>query len=329
MKLQDYSSAIWDNLPCNADDMYKGIQLFPDVSNISIFFFRDEREIKHLLIESPSEFSLPEVRGLGYSFRKVNINKTGEKIYFDLVCTHEAFLENFTILTRSVLSRIDADNCDVSAEIISEINLWRLFLEKPVEGLLSIEEQLGIIGELLLLKKIALMDSDLALKYWCADKGEIDFVSGLKLIEVKASSSGKHTHIINGLDQLKISDDKELYILSFAFLRSDIYTDFNLTDVIADTSLIFRNDPVSNRDFYVKLRNRNFNMFDIQKYKNYCFSLIDAKLFSVTVETPRLTSDNLKKPLNPRISKIRYTLDLDGLESTDFNKLDISKFLDL
>jgi hypothetical protein len=330
MKIDKYSKQIWEKLPKNTTDSYKGIQLTLDKNKLNVFFWQDENEIKHLMIESPfGRFDVPELRGLDFSFNSININHTGLKCYLDLVCSHEAFIENFTILTKLILHRIDFPNCNVEEEIINEINIWRLFLEKPYEGLLDKNDQLGIIGELILLKKIAEINPTKSLSLWRADQGEIDFISDNNLIEVKATAVAGHTHTINGIDQLKLVPKTNLFILSFSFADCDDTNEYNLSDCIEELRNYYKDSPILLKDYFVKLRNKKFHYSDIDKYKEHQFKLLDSKLFPIVEETPKLTSDQLKHPLSVKISKVRYTLELEGLYSTDIDKIDIYKLFDL
>ena len=54
------------------------------------------------------------------------------------------------------------------------------------------------------------------------------------------------------------------------------------------------------------------------KYSEYNFIFIDKLFYEVNENMPKITSDSFKSPINSRINKITYNLDLDGLDCIKF-----------
>ena len=57
------------------------------------------------------------------------------------------------------------------------------------------------------------------------------------------------------------------------------------------------------------------------RYDEYNFVIIDKLFYEVNENMPKMTSDLFKSPLNSRIHKITYNLDLDGLDCLAFEEL--------
>ena len=91
---------------------------------------------------------------------------------------------------------------------------------------------------------------------WVADSQPIDFSIQNNLIEVKTTLKDKHSHIINGLDQLKIIKSKSKYILSILVKKSDIKTKdtLNLINCIEQIESKIAEEPEIKDIFYSKIK---------------------------------------------------------------------------
>ena len=89
---------------------------------------------------------------------------------------------------------------------LSRIRAWQAFMQRPDDGLLTLEEQIGLIGELSILERLAdsLGDPVAALDSWQGPlHGIQDFVVGHGAIEVKATiSTNGFPARISSLEQL-------------------------------------------------------------------------------------------------------------------------------
>ena len=141
---------------------------------------------------------------------------------------------------------------------------------------------MGLIGELILLNK--LIDTSVHnINYWVADTQSIDFSIQNNLIEVKTTLKDKHSHIINGLDQLKIIEGKNKYILSILVKKSDLKTSdtLNLLDYIEQIENKIAEDPEIQDIFYLKLKKVGYNEINRTKYTDYNFIVIDKLFYNV------------------------------------------------
>jgi len=166
-----------------------------------------------------------------------------------------------------------------------------------------------------------------AIDFWVAEERKEDFLINSNIIEVKATLNSNHVHIINGIDQLLIIPNFNKYILSIILTKRDSINKINLPCLIDKVNDKIKENPEKTELFYFKLKQRKYDIRDREEYLNFNYEFITASYFFIDENFPKLTTKELSKALNNRISKIRYTIDLEGLPNDDFNTLNITKFI--
>jgi len=323
MNLNEYNVKYLANLPKNpSEENYDRASLIEGVK-IKSYIYKSVDDLFTLIIESddniPSmnKFSL---KGISIEHKPVKIKGSKAKKYLIIKPTHNKFNDLFVLLTFDILKIINKTN--LQDAILKTINKWKYFTSDKNNEILSTEKQLGLIGELILLNK--LIDTSVHnINCWVANSQSIDFSIKNNLIEVKTTLKDKHSHIINGLDQLKIIEGKNKYILSILVKKSDTKVEetFNLIDYIEKIETKIEKDPEIQDIFYSKLKKIGYNEMHRVRYDEYNFVIIDKLFYEVNENMPKMTSDLFKSPLNSRIHKITYNLDLDGLDCLAFEEL--------
>ena len=135
---------------------------------------------------------------------------------------------------------------------------------------------------------------------------------------MKTTLKEKHEHVINGIDQLLVKRGREKHILSLLVLPSASEHAINLPSIVRECAEMFAEDPEGFELFFKKLKIRGYDARDYLEYLEFSYEYIRGGYFNVDSSFPKLTTDELAEPLNSRISKIRYTLDMEGLPSKDF-----------
>ena len=302
-----------------SEENYERASLIEDIK-IKSYIYKSVNDLFTLIIESddniPSikKFSL---KGITLEHKPLKIKDSKSKKYLIIKPTHNKFNDLFVLLTFDVLKTINKTN--LKDATLKTINKWKYFTSDKNNELLSTEKQIGLIGELILLNRI-IGDSVHNINCWVADSQPIDFSIQNNLIEVKTTLKDKHSHIINGLDQMKIIKDKSKYILSILVKKSDIKTKntLNLINCIEQIENKITEDPEIQEIFYSKLKKVGYNEINRGKYNDYNFLIIDKLFYEVNENMPKITSDSFTSPLNSRINKITYNLDLDGLDCMKF-----------
>ena len=216
----------------------------------------------------------------GYSgiIETTTINKDPKDIYFKFIY----HLVN------------DIGNIDKALEVRSKlIKLLKTYLEfyDHKKNPLSSKKQLGLIGELFMLKKVLVKDNTISksLKKWTGPYNDIhDFYMDKYNIEVKTSSKiDGRQFIINGETQLDDLKEKSLFLVNPVFIRKDMGN--NLNDFIEDINkLIIK--PNDKKLFYFILNLAGFyeNHKDYYKDKGIKVSFKKIFIYEVKEGFPRV-----------------------------------------
>lgn len=214
----------------------------------------------------------------------------------ELIGCFSAFCED---LLESV-SDITDENAAYNT-ITSRYMAWRK-LFKPNRSMLSENEIMGLIGELLFLKDkaIPMWGIDVALDSWTgAEKTHKDFSCGNSWFEIKTIAAGRETVKISSIEQLDSETDGELVIYSLEKM-SPSYNGITLNALVKDIVNSFSN---TQKDFCLnKLELFGFD-FD-SSYDNFVYAITDTSFYHVPDSFPRLK--RLDVPL--AISKAQYDL---------------------
>jgi len=281
-----------------------------------------------LLPAGPSNINLPQINGLIIQYQELKkIGSSNSDKFILISCNHKAYFENFIQILKEILGQYDDTDLPLSDCLIIVISKWRHFLSAPKLNILHEDDIVGLLGELIFIDLI-LREVDCSfIEYWTADRGEEDFIYGKNIIEIKTTKKEKHAHYINGIDQLLFDKSKMKYILSILLTESGNNTPFSLPFLVNRITSTLSNFPNLIQLFFEKLRARKYDIRDSSLYDSYVYYIYRSGLFIVDDEFPKLTSKELSKPLNSRISKVSYLLDMEGLSSTEMFSVDYKKLL--
>jgi hypothetical protein len=287
--------------------------------SFKVFVFSEKAGVYSCLLPvNDTKTQLPEMKGLFIKYEQYKMPGSMMEWYVLIECRTEAYLVNFTEILKEIIGEIDKCKHETVKCIQLIISKWRLFLSTPKDELMKEEDIIGLIGELMMLEKL-IVDFDInAINYWVADRGEEDIIKDDCVIEVKTTLKEKHEHVINGIDQLLIIPSRSKYILSILLVRSENGTNINLPFLVQNCSQKFAEYPDIIESFYRKLKLRGYDLRDTVFYHKYNYGFVKGGYFLVDDKFPSLTSSDLIQPLNSRISKVRYLLDIEGLINKDF-----------
>jgi hypothetical protein len=222
-------------------------------------------------------------------------------------------LEVFAYLIEYILFELSKKDLACPADIKKYIDDWLKFSRgNPLE--ISIEKQIGLIGELVILSElIRAFEKTNQLNNWNGPEGsKIDFIFGNKFgLEVKSRIQPfKDWILISSAEQL----DNELESQHLAvcdFLPSDSGKSLKQ---FADEVIILLDDSDKTIEFIEKMRKAKYDFF--ANYSN----LMKVNLFKQTYyDTKKKEFPILKKGIDLRIDKIKYEINISGLNTIDFN----------
>jgi Putative PD-(D/E)XK family member, (DUF4420) len=188
---------------------------------------------------------------------------------------------------------------------ISRLGAWQAFLRSGRRGL-SREEQIGLLGELVVLELLAdEIGHEAAVEAWCGPLDGIhDFSSSGIAIEVKAAAGGGNLMRISHLDQL---DRRGLSSLLLARPRFQEVSDGRTVSTAAADirEAIDRSAPAARRAFDDRLLRAGLLEGDPRASVGFSFVLHQFHHFEVREDFPRMTG--LSVP--PEIVDASYSLD--------------------
>lgn len=182
-------------------------------SNLNIF--KDENNHYHLAIKvmglKNDDVEDPGVNGLQVSLTKYRIGKGDVNQFIDVQCRIQSYLKEFTEVVKEIAHCILKEKEKPEVATKKVISNWVSFWANQRTSILSEEDQIGMICELLFLEKLCEINPEKALNSWRGPLGEKhDFNFTDWNIEVKGTRKKVRTHTINGIEQLMPSKNKTL-----------------------------------------------------------------------------------------------------------------------
>lgn len=206
-----------------------------------------------------------------------------------------------------------AKNTAKTVECIkSTINKWKQFFSLNSDIVMSDAAQMGLYGELLVLKKLICQFGEKAVGYWCgAEKETHDFYLFGSAVEVKTTASKSEIKVkISSEHQLDCTDIEKNLVLYVNIIRKSSADGEKLPALIDEIQSLLSSEMKD--EFDKKLFMYGYIPSFKDKY-DICFYVRAKKIFWVNDNFPCITP----KDLSTGISEVTYTLDLNVC--TDFS----------
>ena len=191
---------------------------------------------------------------------------------------------------------------------------WQELLGRKKSELLSRSEQIGLFGELMILKEYFLSKTSLpsGICAWQGPTGsEQDFGWGSNLIEVKTQLSTSDKRVtINSLEQLdNISGN--IWLIHQTFAANDMFIQGSqtLASLVSEIGDILKADPFSMDCFRTTLIETGYT--DNPKYNEIFYSFNQRNFFHVVDDFPKLT----RATTSTAIISARYIIDIGAISS--------------
>ena len=207
-------------------------------------------------------------------------------------------------------SKSDTDSVRYQ-DLLGRIKAWQHFMKPGRDGL-TLEEEIGLAGEVLVLHELINtgIDIDSALECWVGpDDGLQDFEIGIGAIEVKSTlAETEFPAKIQSIEQLDDSQRKPLFVAGCRFSVSE--TGKTLVEIIRSLEEIANKEVRLIQLIELKLIGAGYHHSHAERYTrklintDICFWLVDG-------DFPRLIASNVPSG----ITSINYTIDLDSVNS--------------
>ena len=335
MYITNLNENIWANLRSDGDSAsgYYGEYLRGDSAPARrLLIFLDEDHRLHLVIAVDSVDKLkiinPKVNGLKIGIKKYRFHDSAAQQFIDLECGLAGFAGEFTEIVREISALILVDKTDPEIAVNRTVATWQAFWGAEKKQLMTDEEQIGLYCELIVLQRLCRINAASALQAWKGPlKEKHDFQFTEWSFEVKATRRDRHMHVISGIDQLDPLAGKHLALISFLISLSDNQKAVSLSGLIRTIEYGVLADQFDLVPMFNELLNKyGYNRSRQKEYDKNRYMTYGPKLFIVDKSFPKLTPDNLKQSLDGRVSDVRYTVDLQGLNGTDFNELNLGLY---
>lgn len=175
---------------------------------------------------------------------------------------------------------------------------------------LSAEQQLGLMGELLVVE--ALLEGASAgdvLEWWVGPLAEQhDFALPGMDLEVKTTLSERRRHMISGTEQLRPNPARPLWLVSIPLTRAGSGSGRSLADVVAELREQFDEDP----RFHDALVGTGWDDEDAELYDQRYLPRDSPLAYAVDDDFPAVTAERLRVavPHADLVSDLTYRIDL-------------------
>lgn len=207
----------------------------------------------------------------------------------------------------SLQAAADAPQVEVLTSFLARLHAWRYFLRERRSGLTR-NETVGLMGELVVLRRLIQDDACLLANWTAPDDGLHDFELAGHALEVKSTLGPAATLHISSLDQLDASGLQRLDLLHIRFVEEP--EGECLGDMIQGIISGLAQDA-ARRNFGNALLRRGLMPDDIGALSSPRASVRTLTAFSVEKSFPRLVRASV--PL--AVAEADYTLELRGIEA--------------
>jgi hypothetical protein len=253
---------------------------------------------------------LPE--GQGFAVERADPDGSG-KLWLALTRKSSGSAELFAAMACDVIGALDdgaaasADEAKLLRLLVGRVGAWQEFMRKGMQSL-SYEAELGLIGELTLLRAIihAGVPPEIAIELWVGPiDGIQDFELGTGALEVKTTlSTTGFPAKIGSLQQLDDAIRQPLFVAGLRLRQTS--SGQNLPATVEEIRLIVKHNAEAERLLAERLLAAGYIDAHADRYTRR-FEQAGMRIIEVSDGFPRLTSGNA--PMG--IIKAMYEIDLD------------------
>jgi hypothetical protein len=253
---------------------------------------------------------LPE--GQGFAVERADPDGSG-KLWLALTRKPSGSAELFAAMACDVVGALDeaaaagADEAKLLRLLVGRVGAWQEFMRKGTQAL-SYEAELGLIGELTVLRAIidAGVPPEMAIELWVGPLDGIqDFELGTGALEVKTTlSTTGFPAKIGSLQQLDDATRQPLFVAGLRLRQAS--SGQNIPDVVEAIRLMIKENAEAERLLSERLLAAGYIDAHIEHYTRR-FEPAGTRVIEVSDGFPRLTSGNA--PIG--VIRAMYDIDLD------------------
>lgn len=238
----------------------------------------------------------PQMIGIG-----VESGQEGKRSHLTLTLEDAADEGIFFLLCKSLIQATDGipkgEDAAAARVVMNHLLRWQKILQKKKDsGSLSLNEQTGLFGELLMLENFFLknLDPRRAVEAWTGPlDDEQDFSYGQTLLEVKTSRASRDRKIrISSVDQLDTVSGR--IILSFiGVAQADRESEgaLSLNQLVSQVYDHFSDDLLAQEIFATRLAMKSYENLPV--YDTNFFLPVSVQFFTVEGSFPRISAADI------------------------------------
>jgi len=247
------------------------------------------------------------------------VKTQADKKFLVLSCLDRELFRAFYDFVSEVLAVAVEENQPPNKAVDIAWEKWGRLLER--QSVLSKEKQIGLIGELWSLCRIAKsLGWRTALDSWHQEaNSEHDFCFAEIDMEVKTTASEARIHMISSLSQLEPTAGRGLLLLSLQLTPSPQHARgvFSLATMVGSVGQALKESSVNDERFERRLAKAGWKQSHSRFYTaNYLMRAV-PKLINVDDSCPRLTTPILVGVNSERVTSVSYRIDVSGLGFED------------
>jgi hypothetical protein len=291
----------------------------------------DNENSIHLLLtpagDSSERFSKLSLKGLSVAVREWMVGEHPARPYLDVACatgTLPSFKRPFLRFAEDVLQEILQTQASPDDAVYRTGIRWRHFWSPDSTMRPSTEWMYGIFGELSFLADIITRSSPKAVQSWTGPMGkDHDFQTGTEVaFEVKASAEVPFRIHCN-IRQLDHRIFNDLFLVCYKLAPSEAGK--TLPEIVSHIEVLIANDEIMLDGFYERLGASGYLRSLEPVYKEMPLSCSRASVFRIDDAFPKITEGSFLSPPDHRITAVRYTLQVTGVDELDLD--DIPEYL--
>lgn len=306
--------SIWENQKPTGEVIIR--TRIDEIPHLNCFAATNHITGQHLYIMSVSkDVAIPELKN--YRFKGVEIFPIELDNTFELniYLLDNELKDIFSLFIQNVLEDIEKSvtEKEALATTLNVVSKWKKLFDKINFNALSLEQQKGLIGELLFLN--FLLDNEKtsanAVNAWTGSEMEFqakDFTLGSVGVEIKFTSSKQPKIKVSNERQLDVENLNDLFLILYS---TEAVKDngFSLNSLVSQTRQAISTDEERNI-FNAKLQLNGYFDEDSEHYGRM-YSLKKTFVFSVTSDFPKIVKNQL--PLG--IYDTSYSIEISKVEN--------------
>jgi hypothetical protein len=263
-------------------------------------------------------------------FLAFDINQISGMKKLVISCVSSELFRSFYDFIHEVLELVHSGELLPNDAVDEAWSKWGQLIER--ESSLSREKQVGLIGEIWCLERIAKVHGwEFALDAWHKTSiSEHDFCLRSTDIEVKTTTNELRTHMIGSLNQLQPSHGRELFLLSIQITSSSMMANnsFSLASSVRSIEDSLRDKASNLEKFKLRLEQVGWQENHMNFYDATYIMRSKSRFLKVDDNCPRIidsTLIGLTDEIRARIGSVSYRIDVTGLgieeEDASFEKV--------